>query len=131
MEESLTALVLADAGVTARIDTRVTWSTRPQASALPSITLQVISAVPVDSDEGDSGLVATRVQADCWADSPLDAKKTARALKQLLSGRQYQHSGTEFQGVFTEDERDFDEETTGGTVIYRTAIDFIIWHNQT
>lgn len=131
MEESLTALVLADAGVAAIVGTRVTWLTRPQASALPAIVLQLISAIPVDSDEGDSGLVASRVQIDGWATSPLDAKKTIRAVKQRLSGRQDQHSGTEFQGIFTEDERDAVEETHAGQVVYRAGLDIIIWHNET
>jgi len=131
LEESLTALLLADAGVAALVATRVTWLTRPQASALPAIVLQLISGIPVDSDEGDSGLVASRVQIDCWATSPLDAKKTIRAVKQLLSGKPAQHSGTEFQGIFTEDERDAVEETHGGQTVYRTGLDILIWHNQT
>jgi len=131
MEESLTALLLADAGIAAIVATRITWLTRPQASALPAITLQVISAAPIDSDEGDSGLIQSRVQVDCWGESALDAKNAARAVKQRLSGRQDQHSGTEFQGFFGEDERESVEETTGGTVIYRTRLDFIVWHNQT
>jgi len=127
MEESLSALLLASSGVTTLVGTGVYWSTRPQASALPAAVLQTISAVPIDSDEGDSGLVSSRVQIDCWAVSALGAKQVARAIKDVLSGKAAQHSGTEFQGFFTEDERESVEEATGGSLIYRTSLDFIVW----
>jgi len=58
--------LLAASAIAEFVGNRITWATRPQASAFPAIVLQVIDGVPVYADEGETGLTATRVQADCW-----------------------------------------------------------------
>lgn len=46
MEEDLIHLLLTDAAVKTEVSDRVHWAKRPQASALPSITVQRISDIP-------------------------------------------------------------------------------------
>ncbi len=129
MEEALTNYLLTDASITGLVGNRITWSVRPQASALPSIVLQVIDGVPVYADEGEMGLTATRVQADCWGRDYASAKQVARAVKARLSGVRVTVGSIEFQAVFTDSEQDLFERGQGGDELYRTAMDFMVWHS--
>ncbi len=129
MEEALTSYLLADAGLVGLVANRITWAARPQASALPSIVLQVIDGVPVYADEGETGLTATRVQADCWGASYASAKQVARALKARLSGVHVTGGAVEFQAVFADSEQDLFERGQGGEELYRTSMDFMVWHS--
>jgi len=123
MEEALTSYLLADAGVAGLVGSRTTWSARSQASALPAIVLQVIDGAPVYTDEGETGLTATRVQADCWRRDYASAKQVARALKARLSGARVTTGGVEFQAVFADSEPDLFERSQGGEELYRTSMD--------
>jgi len=100
MEEALTSYLLAASAIAEFVGNRITWATRPQASAFPAIVLQVIDGVPVYADEGETGLTATRVQADCWGRDYASAKQVARALKARLSGVKVTVGSVEFQAVF-------------------------------
>jgi len=56
MEEALIAKLLADAGVSALVGTRIYPGVRPQAGPLPAIVFNLISATPSYSDvEGRDG----------------------------------------------------------------------------
>lgn len=127
MEEDLRALILADAGVTALVGTRVSWDERPQGSAVPAIVLWLISQ-PIDYDLGGAiTLVETRVQADCWGRTKASAKATARALAALLSGYSGEQGGTRFQGVFQDNARDTRDFTVADP-LFLSSIDFLIRH---
>lgn len=131
MEEDLINFLLADAGVLAAVSTRVYWNVRPQSSALPAITLQRISDIPVGDDEGADDLTETRVQVDCWASTFAAALAAGRAVEAALSGKSFSHNGTQFQGAYIDGGGDTTEPTaTQGSVIHRTRIDFEIWHRE-
>jgi hypothetical protein len=139
MEEDFIAYLLADAGVAAAVGTRVKWLQRPQASALPSITLQRVSIAPANDQCGADALKETLIQIDCWgatyARHPTTlvagALEVARAVEAAVSGKSFTHGSTEFQSLFITGGDDTTEPgSTTGSVIYRTRIDVQIWHKE-
>lgn len=125
MQADLRALLLAAGGVPAI----VAWGERPQAAALPCVVLTRASAVPEYTQDGDSGMTATRVQADCWAATYAAAHGAGAAVIAALSGYRGTVGATRFNGVFTDSVRDTREaETDGADRFFRVSIDFIVNH---
>jgi hypothetical protein len=132
MEEAFTNYLLGASGLTALVGPRITWATRPQASALPSVVLHKITSQPIYSDEGESGLTSARMQIDCWGATYAAAKGVARQVMARLSGggASFTQSNFEFQASFAEDEQDSFERGAGGEDLYRVRLDFIIWYKE-
>lgn len=126
MEEKLVALLLANAGVTALVGSRVYWSRRPQGVSLPAIILHRVSGTRNYTMQGSSGFVQSRVQVDCWAQSYAAAKQAARAVIAAVSGLR----NADFQGVFVEGEQDTFEIGAGAAELNRTSLDLIISHPE-
>jgi hypothetical protein len=126
MEANLIAKLLATAGVTALVSTRINWSRRPQGSALPAIVLHRIDGAPDYHHAGASGLVQSRVQVDCWAASYGAAKAIARAVETAVTAQTFTQGATRFDVILIADERDstFDETTP----LFRTSLDLMIHH---
>jgi hypothetical protein len=126
MEANLIAKLLATAGVTALVSTRINWSRRPQGSALPAIVLHRIDGSPDYHHAGASGLVQSRVQVDCWAASYGAAKAIARAVETAVTAQTFTQGATRFDVILIADERDstFDETTP----LFRTSLDLMIHH---
>lgn len=106
---------------------RVYWVTRPQATALPAITLQTITG---DRPRTFGGLQPTRsprIQVDAWAESYAGARAIIEAIVATLEPKETSN-GITFDAIFFESERDFIERQ-GTTDIYRTSIDLIVWHH--
>lgn len=131
MLTDLIAFLLAQAGITALVETRIYPVQRPQGSEFPAIVLQRISGAPESDDDGNSGIAVNRVQVDCYALSYRAVSEIAAAIATALSGRAFTHGATEFQSVTTEDESDTTEMSADGkTPIFRTRFDFMIWHKE-
>jgi hypothetical protein len=137
MEEALSRLMLADAGISALVGTRVNWVVRPQSSALPAIVLNVIDTLPDYTMQGPSGLASSRVQVTCWSITYAAAKAVARAVEALLSGidelvgdGDSPEAFTILRGGFQEGERESFEIGEGQTGLYSVSLDFIVWHGQ-
>lgn len=105
---------------------RVYWVTRPQASALPAITLQTLSGAYPQTYSGLQATRETRVQMDAWAASHAEASAIAAAAVTALQPKATTN-GVRFDAIHFEGERDFIERA-GTTDIYRTSIDLIVWH---
>ena len=133
MEEAFTAYLLGSTGLVALVVDRITWATRPQASALPAIVLHKISGAPEYADEGEVGLLSARIQVDCWGATYAAAKAVAREVMARLSaaGAAFNEGNFEFQASFNEDEQDSFERGAGGEDLYRSRLDFIIWYKET
>jgi hypothetical protein len=129
MEEALVALLLADAGVAALVGTSVFWGVRPQGTTLPAITLTRISGQRDYTNEGASGLVSSRVQIDCEAETYLSSKTVARAVIAALAAV----PTSTLQGAFVEGERDlyeFDAKTDSAVHPFATSLDVILHHSE-
>lgn len=132
MQEAFRALLLADGGIAAVVDSdprRIAWGMRPRGTALPAVALHLIDGIPDYAMEGPSGLEQARVQADCWGNTYASATLLSRAVKSVLSGLSATQDGIHFQGVFIDSERDLqDEGTDAEDELFRVSIDFQVWH---
>lgn len=128
MEEALRTFLLASAGLTALVGTRIHFVRSPQGSASPRIVLYVISGLRDMRMDGPTGLIASRVQVDCIGASYGSAKAVARAVEARLSGYTGTASGIVFQGCFLIGERDDFEDADTPDKLFRTSLDFNIWH---
>lgn len=133
MEEALVALLLAAAGVSAKVGTRIFWASRPQGTALPAITLTKVSGVPDYTNDGRSNLATARVQVDCEAETYLAGKTLARAVRDALDIVPTTISGCTLQGAFIDGERDlyeFDAETQEAGHPFGVSLDVIVHHTE-
>lgn len=128
MEESMTALLLQHAPLSALVSSRVYWVRAPQGVLSPFVTLQVISGMPDVRHAGPSGFITTRVQADCYGLSYATAKSTARAVTDRLSGYRGTQGATIFDGIFKDAERDFFEDSATPEKLFRVSMDFFLQH---
>lgn len=133
MEADLMAYLLADSGLMALVKAeaqvaRVHWLQAPQGVAKPYVTLQRISGLRDTPMDGPSGIVESRVQIDCYGLKYGDAKAVARAIEALLSGAGFTSGSTWFQGCFLDAERDGYEADATPDKLFRTSLDFTIFH---
>lgn len=129
MEEVLVAHLLNYAPLSALVGIRVNWNVRPQISELPSVVMTKVSAERSYHMLGSNGLVAARIQMDCWGFTFASVMSVARALRDVLSGAKFTEDGVQFQGIFLDAERHFFEEEAAER-FHRVSLDFIIWHSE-
>jgi hypothetical protein len=128
MEQAITQKLIGSTAVTALVGTspaRIQWDRRPQAAALPSITLSNISGAPWYSDEGSAGAETRRIQIDCWADDSTEAKSVAHSVKVALPVT-FTSAGFRFVGCDPENTIDFVEQEQGDTPIYRRMLEYLV-----
>ena len=129
MQADLRSLLLADAGLSALVGSRVTWTMRPQATALPAVVLTIISEVRPYTYAGEVALYETRVQADTYAASAYVARDVDRALAETVSGFKGDVGGTVFDGIFIVSRFDAIEEPGAGSApVHRISRDLMIHH---
>lgn len=122
MEELLTALLAGVAGG------KSYWVRAPQGVSPPYVTLQRVTGIRDYHMQGESGLVMSRVQADCYGATYTSAKQTARALIAAVSG----HAGGAVQAILVDSERDLPAADAGETVhLFRTSVDLIVHTQET
>lgn len=127
MEEAFRALLLANSGLAALIAGRVYWVNRPQASALPAIVLHRVSGQPDVHMTGASGLVQSRIQADCYGSTYAASVAASRALEAALSGYSGTISGVRFSPIVVDSIRS-DYQGAEPEEIYLTGVDLLVWH---
>lgn len=126
MQGALRARLIAAAPVNALVAGRVYWVDRPQGSAMPAITLQVISDERPQDMEGFVSARATTVQVDCWATSYAAKTQLAEAVIASIVPAQTSN-GIKFLRSFVDSVRDLGERVET-TFYHRTSIDLIVWH---
>lgn len=110
------------------VGSRIHWVLSPQKTALPRIVLYRISGVRDMHMNGPSGLVASRVQVDCISTGYASAKAVARSVEARLSGYSGTTGNIRFEGCFLIGERDDYSDTETPDKLFRTSLDFDIWH---
>lgn len=127
MEEALTALLLADAGLSALVADRVHWRMLPASvKARPYVSLQVISS-PDDYDlQGRSEVSEWRLQADIWAESYGGVVSVERALRDLMAGYLGEASGIRFHSVFVENGRDKSVKDATDAKLFGRSVDLMV-----
>ena len=125
-QAALRARLVAAAPVTALVGSRIYWVDRPQASALPAITLQTISDDRPQHMKGFIGLNPARVQVDLWTASYGAAADLAEKVIAALAPADTAN-GIRFERAFVDGKRDLGERVET-QFIHRASIDFIIHH---
>lgn len=126
MEGALRARLLAAAPITALVGQRVYWVDRPQASALPAITLQIIDEDRAQHMQGFQATQQTTVQIDIWADKYGQGKALKEAVITALAPRAT-FNGVRFDRAFVR-ARDLSERTEA-QFIHRPSLDFYLTYS--
>lgn len=121
MEMALRARLRDDAALTGLIAGRVYWMERPQGSALPSITLQLIADDRMTNMVAFDQFQPGYVQVDAWATSYGQGKAIKEAVIAALAPPEVK-SGIRFTRAFVTG-RDLVEQGSNGA-IYRQSLDF-------
>lgn len=122
MQTALRTRLKANGPVAAIAGPRVDWGLRPQAKALPALSLLI---VPTPRDYHMGGAQVTqqwRVQCDCWGLTYKAAFDLAGAVIACL-----EPASGEFQASFVERRADMPELTDAGEV-HRVMLEFKITH---
>ena len=123
MEGALRSRLLAAAPVTALAAQRIYWVDRPQATALPAITLQIIDENRAQHMGGFQGLQMATVQVDIWATTYAQGKTLKEAVIAALVP-EITINGVTFGRAFVR-ARDLSERTDT-QFIHRPSLDFTI-----
>lgn len=123
---ALRARLTAAAPVTALVVQRIYWVDRPQASDLPSVTLQTIDDSRPRTYAGFQGSRPSVVQVDVWALSFAQKETLAEAVIAALAPANTSN-GIKFLPAEIDAVRDLGERIET-QFIHRTSIDLIIWH---
>ena len=130
MEEALVARLRAVSAITSQLATvnsrpAIDWIERTD--ALPSITLQDVTAGRNYAHDGATGLGNPMVQIDCWANTYGAAKLIARAVRDEMETAATQGS-IDFQESFLVSSRGTEpDDLGGGTKVFRQSLDFSVW----
>lgn len=121
--------LLADAGVTALVSTRIWQLKLPQSPSLPAVRVQVISEPKGYQLRGPDGATRARVQVDSVADESAGYTQLdtiALAVDAALSGATFTSGSTWVTGCFRDNRRSmYDPQELRQIVI---AQDYIVWH---
>ncbi len=104
------------------------WVRAPQDAPRPHVVLHRVDGVPNYHFCG-RGTVASRVQANCFADTYTAAKQLSRAVVAALD--QYSDPANGIQAILLDsDGRDLPTEDAGAVnYLFAVAIDFSVHHN--
>lgn len=125
IEAAIRAHLIADAGLTALVGSRVYPMQLPQRPTLPAVTYQRISSTPTQHrGAAAAGHERTRFQFDCWA-SDYDTTLAVRAALAAAMGTLVQANNPRIDVALLQGERD-NIDTAAGR--WRATLDYFIWH---
>ncbi len=125
---ALRARLIAASPVNSLVSGRVYWVDRPQSTALPAITLQVIDDSRPQTMGGFQTARPSTVQADVWADTYEQKTTLSEAVIASLTPAATSN-GVRFLRAFVDSVRDLGERIDT-KFIHRTSIDLIVWHTE-
>lgn len=112
-------------GAATTAGTRVYWVDRPQAAALPAVTLQTISDPRPQHLKGFDELRRTLVQIDCWATTHIAAATLKEAVLAAVVPENTSN-GIRFDRAIVESSND-GGEMAGNVFVFRERIDLGFW----
>ncbi len=112
-------------GAATTVGTKVYWVDRPQTSALPAVTLQIISDLREQHLKGFQSIRGTRVQVDCWGTTYSQVTALKEAVLAAIVPENLSN-GIRFHRAIIEGERDLGERVET-QFIHRASVDLIIW----
>lgn len=130
VETAIRARLVADATVSGLIGTRAYALVLPQETAYPAITYNRVSGVRVHDLDGPAGRGTPRISVNSWAETYLEAKALAAAVRVCLDGFRGTVGGVEINNISIENEIDLFEEDAGLSGTYRIMQDYFISHRE-
>lgn len=127
MEEALLNYLRSYAPLTALIASKSFWMVLPQGYTQPYLLLSVVSSIPNAVFDGETGLTQTRVQFDAYSLVYLTSKNVGRAIQARIGGKRFTNQSIMFR-CFKDSERDTFETEATPDKLFRTSLDFLIWH---
>lgn len=129
------ARLKADGTLSALVSTRVYAQIAPKSAGTPPgdhVVLSRISANPVDSHDGASGLVAEQLQISCMGTTMSKAQAIADAVKGSLDGVDGTIGSTTGVRYRRTDERDIPDLDASNQQrqVYGVQVDFEVWHQE-
>lgn len=121
--------LLATAGLSALVGTRIHWDLAPQGTGLPFVVLTLVSSRPMYVHGGRAGLTPHLVQLDAYAETKAAAKEVSRALADAVEAL----GPPTFQKAFVETERSGLDAGAGraadqaATPLHRASLDVRVW----
>lgn len=127
MIEDFRAILTGASAVAGLTGSRIYPLVCPQGTDLPAAVIQGVSGRRDYHMAGETDLRERRVQVDAYGRTYAASNALADAIASALSGFSGTQGGTEFQGIFLEQERDFfdpaKEETSR---VHRRSMDFMV-----
>lgn len=127
MEASLFSFLTGNAGIAALIGTRVYPGIIPQSGVQPCIVYNKSSRSRQQLFCGTDGLLLTRLEIDCYADSYIQSVALANAVTSALQDFSGDMNGTTVPRIFLENEIDLSDIEPG---LYRQSQTWAMWHRS-
>lgn len=121
IESLVVQRLLADPAVAALVGERVEPLKLPQKPTLPALVYSRVSTKRVLTHDGP-GPERPRIQVDCWASTPREAKDLAAAVRACLDAPELPPG--DLLGSFLDNELDLHEPESG---LYRVMADYFVW----
>lgn len=115
------AALLADAAVAAIAGDRVYSMLAPQGERRPCIVFVRVSEIEDATLKGAQGIAQSRVQIDCWAETPDQANALAEAVRARMQGLSGTFAGAVFCGAWADR---INEGQDRETLAWRVSRDF-------
>lgn len=106
---------------------RITPILLPQDAALPAVTYETVSTVPMPALDGAVGRATTRIRLHCWGETYADARATAAAARAALDDTTGTVAGCAIGWARCEIEADLYEDATR---THRVVLDYLIHHAE-
>ena len=132
IETAIFSILTADQEVVAIVGNNVFPNIIPQDTVLPAITYQQISGPRDYTSDGESGLVESRYQLNCIAETYQGAKELFEAVRLAVTAYEGTVNGIEIQRIHIEDEGDFPQVSPEAAqkVRYGKHCDLLIWYQE-
>ena len=130
LEKAIRAVLIADEGVNALVASRIYPQRRPMGTDLPALIYQNVLSHQVESLDAQGVIRRTRLAIECLDNTYGDTKTLRDAVEAALND----YAGTEedetIHSTRLESAVDIDEELepAGSFGVFRTIMDYVIWH---
>jgi hypothetical protein len=128
LKSALVQRLLDAPAVSAIVGTKIKWNAITQSTALPYVRLQIISDPRPINLKGYDGSRETRVQADCFAATNIQADAIAAAIIATILAPTPPAAGGHFGRTKALGPQDLGEDVEGKPFIHRASLDLLVRH---
>ncbi len=124
-DEALVDYLLAQAGLTALVETRIFPDYFPQTEQLPAVAYTLEDDSSRQTQQGPSGMREAIYQINTWADTRREAMAVAREVRSALDGYRGAFKDIPISGIFLDSlSRERDSDTGAFCVSMRLTIHY-------